>query len=113
MASRQTTVDYLIEQMAGAGEIMAKKMFGEYGLYCDGKIVALVCDDQLFVKPTEAGKTMIGDCPEAPPYPGAKPSLLIAGGKWDDREWLSRLISVTAGELSAPKKKAPRRKVDS
>ena len=105
MASRQSTVDYLVEQMADAGEITAKKMFGEYGLYRDGKIVALVCDDQLFVKPTAGGKALVGDGPEAPPYPGAKPHLLISGDRWEDRAWLSRLIARTAGELVAPRKK--------
>ena len=107
MASRQSTVDYLVEQMAGAGEISAKKMFGEYGVYCDGKIVALICDDQLFVKPTPGGKAMAGECEEGTPYPGAKPHLLVSGGKWDDHAWLARLISLTAAELAAtPKKKA-------
>ncbi len=108
MASRQTTVDYLVEQMAGSGTVTAKKMFGEYGLYCDGKLVALVCDDQLFVKPTAAGKAFAGSVPEAPPYPGAKLCLLISGERWDDREWLSRLVAVTADGLPASKKPAPR-----
>jgi TfoX/Sxy family transcriptional regulator of competence genes len=56
MASKQGTVDFILEQIAAAGTVSAKKMFGEYALYCDGKMVALVCDDQLFVKITEAGK---------------------------------------------------------
>ena len=105
MSSRQSTVDFLLEQTAGAGEMSAKKMFGEYGLYCDEKIVALVCDDQLFVKPTAAGRAFVGHVVEAPPYPGAKPSLLIAGDRWDDRAWLIELIKRTAAELAAPKKK--------
>ncbi len=55
MASSKETIDFLLEQMAGAGTITARKMFGEYGMYCDGKIMALVCDDELFVKrPTPA-----------------------------------------------------------
>jgi hypothetical protein len=29
---------------------------GEYAIYCNGKVVALVCDNQLFVKPTEAAQ---------------------------------------------------------
>ncbi len=52
MASSQGTVDFIVEQMASAGTVSARKMFGEYGIYCDGKMVALVCDDRLFVKPT-------------------------------------------------------------
>jgi DNA transformation protein len=60
VSSQQKTVDYIVEQSAGAGTMTAKKMFGEYGLYCDGKIVALICDDQLFIKPTEPKKAKKG-----------------------------------------------------
>lgn len=55
MASSLSFVTYVCEQMAQAGDIRFRKMFGEYGIYCNDKIVALVCDDQLFVKVTEAG----------------------------------------------------------
>jgi TfoX/Sxy family transcriptional regulator of competence genes len=105
MASRQSTVDYFVEQMAAAGNVTAKKMFGEYAIYCDGKVVALVCDDQLFVKPTAAGRAFAGDCEEAPPYKGAKPSLLISGDRIEDAAWLAGLISVSVVELAAPKPK--------
>lgn len=110
MASKQSTVDFIVDQMTGAGVVTARKMFGEYGLYCDGKVVALVCEDKLFVKPTAAGKAFAGKVKEAPAYSGAKPSLLIAPDKWDDPEWLSQLIKITAAELPLPKKK-PARKV--
>jgi DNA transformation protein len=80
-------------------------MFGEYGLYCDGKMVALVCDDQLFVKPTAAGKTFIGKVREGLPYPGAKPWFLIGGDRCEDSEWLSELVRLTERELPAPKPK--------
>ena len=56
MASQRSTIDYIVEQMGGPRLVSARKMFGEYGLFCDGKMVALVCDDQLFVKPTPAGR---------------------------------------------------------
>ena len=105
MTSRQSTVDFIVEQMASAGNVTAKKMFGDYGLYCDGKIVALVCDDQLFVKPTVAGKKFAGKCAEASPYKGAKPSLLISGDQIEDATWLSKLIRVSTVELPLPKKK--------
>lgn len=106
MASRQSTVDFILEQIEGAGNVCAKKMFGEYGIFCDEKMVAMVCDGQLYVKPTEAGREFIGKVVEGDPYPGAKPSFLISGERWDDRAWLSTLMQKTASELPLPKKKA-------
>ena len=108
MASKQSTADYLLDQMSAAGDMTAKRMFGEFGIYLDGKIVALVCDDLLFVKPTDGGRRFIGTPEEGLPYPGAKPSFLISGERWDDREWLCELIRITARELPAPKPKTPK-----
>lgn len=81
MATKQSIVDFIIEQISEAGAVSAKKMFGEYGVYCDGKMAALVCDDELFIKITPGGKFFVGECPEKSPYPGAKPCLLISGDK--------------------------------
>jgi len=106
MASRQETADYFLDQLARAGRVSAKKMFGEYSLYLDGKIFALIADDQLFVKPTAAGRALIGKPREAPPYPGAKPYFLIDGDQCEDAEWLVELVRMTAKELPAPKPKA-------
>ncbi len=105
MTTSQNIVDYILEQIEGAGSVSARKMFGGYCVYCDGKVVALVCDDELFVKITAAGKAFLGDCPEKPPYPNAKPCFYISGERWDDSAWLSQLISVSAAQLTVPKKK--------
>lgn len=104
MASDESFVTFIVDQIAGAGAISSRKMFGEYAIYCDSKVVALVCDNQLFVKRTDAGRAFIGAVVEAPPYPGAKPSFLIED-KLDDREWVSQLIRLTANEIPAPKPK--------
>mgnify|MGYP004417315900 CR=1 FL=1 len=105
MATKQSTVEFLAEQMSGAGMITYRKMFGEYALYCDTKVVAFVCNDQLFLKPTERGKELIENLEEAPAYPGSKLYFLISEDYWDDREYLSRLISETAAVLPLPKPK--------
>jgi TfoX/Sxy family transcriptional regulator of competence genes len=110
MASQQSTIDYIVEQIAGAGMVSARKMFGEYGIYCDGKMPALVCDDRLYVKPTAGGRAIAGAVEEAPPYPGAKPCLLIAGDRWEDADWLASLIRATTAEMPAPAKKKPKTK---
>ena len=108
MATRQSTIDYLLEQLAELGQVNAKKMFGEYCLYYQDKPVALVCDDQLFVKPLQAVKDFIGEVVEGIPYPGAKTQLLIGGEYWDDAEWLSGLIKICYKNL--PEKKAKTKK---
>ncbi len=107
MASKQANVDFVVEQMCEAGDVSARKMFGEFGIYCGGKIVALFCDDQLFVKPTTAGRAFIGKVKEAPPYPGAKPCFLISGDRCEDAEWLAELVRITTRELPTPKPKSP------
>ncbi|MFA6058556.1 MAG: TfoX/Sxy family protein [Taibaiella sp.] len=103
MTTTPETINYILEQTAQAGVMSAKKMFGGYCLYCDNKVVALVCDDQLFVKPTKAGRVFIGECEEQPPYKGAKPYFYVSGDRWDDKEWLSFLIKISATELPLPK----------
>ena len=108
MATDLEFMEFLADQMAGAGEITFKKMFGEYAVYCGGKVVALVCDNQLFVKPTAAGRAYVGAPVEAPAYPGAKNSFLIEDA-FEDRAWISELIRITAKDLPAPKPKKPKR----
>ena len=110
MASKQSTVDYLLEQIGNAGSVGARKMFGEYALYCDEQVIALVCDDKLYIKPTTAGKKFIKNIVEAPPYPGAKNYLLISEDRWEDRKWLTELVATTASELPLPKPKKIRRR---
>lgn len=109
MATDLEFMEFLADQMAGAGEISHRKMFGEYAVYLGGKVVALVCDNQLFVKPTAAGRAFIGAPVEAPAYPGAKNSFLIEDA-FEDREWISELIRITARDLPAPKPKKSKRR---
>lgn len=111
MASDASFAEYVVDQLGDAGRITSRKMFGEYAIYCNDLVVALVCDNQLFVKPTEAGQAYAGAIASAPPYPGAKLYLLIEN-QLEDRAWISGLIRVTARALStskaATKTKRPR-----
>ncbi|HNU09078.1 MAG TPA: TfoX/Sxy family protein [Pyrinomonadaceae bacterium] len=104
MSSSLETVQFIVDQIDPACGVTYRPMFGEYTLYSNGKVVGLVADDLLFIKPTDAGKKFIGDFKEAPAYPGAKPSLLI-GDKIEDADWLSELIRITEKALPVPKPK--------
>ena len=110
MASSQEFVQYAADQSSGAGRITYRKMFGEYGMYCDGKIFALVCDDQFFIKITNAGKRLAPGLTETPPYEGAKPYFLIED--LDDRDFLTEFITATCSELPMPKSRNKRKSND-
>ena len=104
MATDAGYAKYVCDQLHAAGGISARKMFGEYGLYRHGKIVALIADNQLFVKPTPEGAAVLGTPTYGPPYPGAKPFFNVSD-LLDDPEWLVRLIEATDAALPPPKKK--------
>ncbi len=109
MASDKAFAQYVADQMERAGEVTFKSMFGEFGLYLEGKFFGSICDNKVFIKPTDAGRAFIGDVVEAPPYPGARNSFLIED-KLEDRDWLGKLVRVTVGELPEPKPKKKKRK---
>ena len=71
MASHQDFVDYVVEQLREAGAIRSRKMFGEYGLYCDDVFFAVICYDQFFVKVTPAGEAAFPNLPR-PHYEGRR-----------------------------------------
>lgn len=105
MASDIGFVEYVCSQISGAGSITYKKMFGEYGIYVNGKITGLICDDRFFLKITEAGRRTLHEITEAQAYPGSKPFFLIED--LEDRDYLSELISATYNALPEPKPKKP------
>jgi TfoX/Sxy family transcriptional regulator of competence genes len=103
MASDREFIAFVCEQLRGAGEISSRRMFGEAAVYLQDKVVALVCDNQLFVKATEPGRAKIGVPVEAPPFPGATNWFLLAD--LDDPEFLADLVRATADALPVPKVK--------
>ena len=104
MASDQSFVDFICDQIPLTGRLSSRKMFGEFAVYLDEKVVALICDNQLFVKPTAEGRALIGAPDEAPPYTGASAHFRVTE-KLEDGAWLSSLFIVTAAALPVPKPK--------
>lgn len=99
MATRRETVERIREAIPGS---TARAMFGEYALYLDGKVVALVCDDTLYLKNLPGAAALLEGADLAPPYPGAKPHL-VADAWLDDPETLAAAAQSVADALPAPK----------
>jgi TfoX/Sxy family transcriptional regulator of competence genes len=108
MGTSASTIDHLLDSLAPL-QLTTRKMFGEYAIYLDGKVVALVCDDQLFLKPTAGALAALPSCPTAPPYPGAKSHLLVTDAL-DEPDQVIAALKAIAADLPAPKPKAPKPK---
>ena len=109
--TKQSTIDFILDQLISVQNVRARKMFGEYALYCDDKVVGLVCRDTLFIKITDQGKKFAdGHYKEGRAYKGATTSMLISGDQIEDREWLSDLVRITADNLTASKPKKQQNK---
>ncbi|GHV01823.1 competence protein TfoX [Clostridia bacterium] len=103
MATNPSTIEFLVDQIRGAGDVGYKKMFGEYMIYCNAKPVFLVCGDTLFIKPLPENAEFLKDKPMGPPYPSAKPHYIIENV--DDREFMRALAALMERITPLPKKK--------
>lgn len=103
MASNLDYVQYVCDQMCDAGRITYKRMFGEYTIYCNSKVLGLICDNQVFIKPTTAGENLIPNVTKESPYDGAKPYIVLED--LDNRDFITRFVIATCEELPMPKPK--------
>ena len=104
MASNQEFVEFVADQLRDAGSIRYLKMFGEYGLYCNGKFFAVILENQLFIKVTDKVKAMYPKLPIVHRY-GAGNHFLIED--IENRELLRMLVTATCDALPdlKPKKR--------
>ena len=102
MATDPDFVEYVHEQAGFGARLTHKRMFGEYGLYLDDKVVAFACDNSLFLKPTEAGRALLPAVTLGKPYPEAK-DYYVLDEFLDDAELLQRALQATADALPPPK----------
>ncbi|MGK0204652.1 MAG: TfoX/Sxy family transcriptional regulator of competence genes [Planctomycetota bacterium] len=105
MGTSNELVDRILVQLAPL-DVRARAMFGGWCIYCDDKVVALVDDEQLFLKLTAASTAWQSKLESAPPYPGAKLCLVVSGRLLGDRSRWRDLVQATADAL--PKSKPPR-----
>ena len=109
MATDRSFVEY-VQSQSGLNHLLSfKKMFGEYALYLHGRVVAFACDNQLYIKPTDEGRTVLGRVSEHPPYPGAKLYFRL-DEQMEDRELLRRALETTALALPLPTPRPPARR---
>jgi TfoX/Sxy family transcriptional regulator of competence genes len=109
MATQRETIDFLLQRLRPRERFSARAMFGEFALYADGKIVALVCDDRLYVKIVPASNALETLCEKGPPYPGAKPHYIVEEGHLSTIPMLSEILFAIASAAPIRKRSKTKR----
>ncbi len=113
MATRKETIEFILSKIGDRGRFEARAMFGEYALYADGQVVALVCDNLLHVKILPASQELESVCEKAAPYPGARPHYLIEESQLSTLDRLPAILVALATSRAAGKgvrTRAPRKR---
>jgi TfoX/Sxy family transcriptional regulator of competence genes len=105
MATQRATIDFILGKLRHPGRFSVRAMFGEYALYADDKVVALVCDNLLHVKVLPASKELERQCERSEPYPGAKPHYVVEEGQLSTVENLPAILFGIAASIPEKKKR--------
>ena len=106
MPTQKATVEFILEKLRDRGRFSARAMFGEYALYANGKVVALICNDLLYVKILPATTELDRHCEKGEPYPGAKPHYIVEEGHLSTIASLPAILDDLAASLPENKKKS-------
>jgi TfoX/Sxy family transcriptional regulator of competence genes len=106
MATQKETIEFILTKLRDPRRFAARAMFGEYALYADGKVVALVCNDLLYVKILAASSDLESQCEKGRPYHRAKLHYIVEEGQLSSIENLPAILAAIAGSLPARKKSA-------
>ena len=111
MATQKATIEFLLAKLRPPNRFSARAMFGEYALYADDKVVALVCDDLLYVKIVPASHALEPLCEQGKPYPGAKLHYIVEEGQLSTVPALSGILFAIAESRPEKRKRAtPKRR---
>lgn len=105
MATSKEFHDYIVECLQRAGEISTRRMMGEYLVYYQGKLVGDICDNCLFLKPTESALRLMPDTDRAYPYEGSKTQMLVVEDA-ENTELMAEVLHAMYKELPEAKKKS-------
>ena len=108
MATKKQTIEFLLAKLREPKRFSARAMFGEYALYADGKVVALVCDDLLHVKILPASHALDRLCEKGEPYRGAKPHYILEECQFSTVPGLAGILFAMAASLPEKRRKAPK-----
>lgn len=107
MPTHRDTIEFILDKLGDRERFTTRAMFGEYALYAEGRTVALVCDDLLYVKIVPESAELESLCETGAPYPGARPHYIVTEDLLDTLHYLPELLCDIARAL--PEKKVKKK----
>ncbi len=104
MSSTKDFLEYVLDQIKDQDIIRTRKMFGSYAIYYDEKVVALICDNQLFIKNTDEARLFFEkeygneNLHLSPPFPGAKDWILLED-EIENKEFFNEILEIVRVDL--------------
>lgn len=98
MATTKEFHDYIVDNLQKVGNISTRKMMGEYLIYYEGKLIGNICDNCLFLKPTESVLRLMPDADRQYPYEGSK-TLMVVVDEVENREVMTKVLHAMYKEL--------------
>lgn len=109
MATSKEFIDYILDCLGQDKSITTKKMFGEYAIYFDKKVVAFVCDNTFFLKINERTTNELEKLKmklkTGPAYPGSKDYYILGEDIFENRKQFLRLLEVCTQAVEPVKRK--------
>ena len=92
MATTKEFHEYIMNCLQRVGNVTSKKMMGEYCVYFNQKLIGDICDNCLFLKPTESALQLMPTAERAYPYSGSK-TLMIVVDDVENTELMSEVLN--------------------
>lgn len=106
MATTESYIKFVCEQIEGVGVIRYKKMFGEYMVYVNDKPVLLVCDNTVYVKKLPEIEELMSGAECGVPYDSAKEHYIL---DIEDRELTAKAVEILERITPVPKKRSKKK----
>lgn len=102
MATSESFIKYVCDELNGIGNIRYRKMFGEYLVYINEKPILVVCDNTIYLKKLECIKDKMINSEVGYPYKGAKEHYIL---NIDDSKFSKEIIKEVESVTPVPIKK--------
>lgn len=77
MACTNEFIESVSNTLSPLGEVISRKMMGDYVIYVNGKCVITACDNTAFIKKLPCVAPLMENAECGCPYPGAKEAFIL------------------------------------